>query len=199
MNFHYCLVQIHKRFVISRKLFALETHKQLRWSKYHFLESVFVRVSSLLEEFFQQSKSDIFPQWRLKQTVSTIKLMNQDLVRLDHFDGSNFTCWQDKLCFLLTSLNIINILDPDLPPLPEPIDEDTEKVKATRKQREYDELICREHILNVLSDRLYDLYTKTKSAKEIWTALEFKYKAKEKGTNKFLISMYFDFCNFFLI
>ncbi|KAL6322841.1 hypothetical protein AAG906_020841 [Vitis piasezkii] len=32
----------------------------------------------------------------------TIKIMNQDLVRLDRFDGSNFTRWQDKVRFLLT-------------------------------------------------------------------------------------------------
>ncbi|KAJ0106520.1 hypothetical protein Patl1_18774 [Pistacia atlantica] len=93
--------------------------------------------------------------------------MNQDLVRLDHFDGSNFTSWQDKLSFLLTALKIIYILDPDLPPLPEPTDEDTDEMKATNKQKEDDELICRGHILNALLDRLYDLYTNTKSAKEI--------------------------------
>ncbi|KAL5583306.1 hypothetical protein UlMin_015748 [Ulmus minor] len=123
----------------------------------------------------------------IETTVLTIKLMNQDLVRLDRFDGSNFSCWQDKLRFLLTSLKIINILDPDLPPLPEPTNEDTEKVKATRKQREYDELICRGHILNVLSDRLYDLYTETKSAKEIWTALEFKNKVEEEVSKNFTV------------
>ncbi|KAL5537437.1 hypothetical protein UlMin_045733 [Ulmus minor] len=100
---------------------------------------------------------------------------------------------QKKLHFLLTALKIIYILDPDLPPLPEPTDEDTDEVKATRKQREDDELICRGHILNALSDRLYDLYTNTKSAKEIWIALEFKYKAEEEGTKKVLISKYFDF------
>ncbi|KAL5560517.1 hypothetical protein UlMin_036728 [Ulmus minor] len=102
-------------------------------------------------------------------TVSTIKLINQDLVRLDCFDGSNFTRWQDKLRFLLISLKIIYILDPDLPPLPEPTDEDTDEVKASIKQREDDELIYRGHILNALSNKLYDLYTNTKSAKEIWT------------------------------
>ncbi|KAL5537577.1 hypothetical protein UlMin_046084 [Ulmus minor] len=118
-------------------------------------------------------------------TVSTIKLMNQDLVLVDRFDGSNFTRWQDKLCFLLTALEIIYIL--------EPTNEDTDEVKAARKQMEDDELICRGHILNALSDRVYDLYTNTKSAKEIWTALEFKYKAEEEGTKKFLISKYFDF------
>ncbi|KAL5543240.1 hypothetical protein UlMin_010950 [Ulmus minor] len=100
-----------------------------------------------------------------ERTISTIKLMNQALLRLDHFDGSNF---------------IIYILDPDLPPLLEPTDEDTDEVKAARKQREDDELIYRGHILNALSSRLYDLYTNTKSAKEIWTALEFEYKAEEE-------------------
>ncbi|RVW71440.1 hypothetical protein CK203_057561 [Vitis vinifera] len=49
----------------------------------------------------------------------TIKIMNQDLVRLDRFNGSNFTRWQDKVRFLLTTLKIFYILDPTLAPLPE--------------------------------------------------------------------------------
>ncbi|RVW17497.1 Retrovirus-related Pol polyprotein from transposon TNT 1-94 [Vitis vinifera] len=119
--------------------------------------------------------------------------MNQDLVRLDRFDGSNFTRWQDKVRFLLTALKIFYILDPTLAPLPEPKENDTPQVVAARKKREEDELICRGHILNALSDRLYDLYTNTNSAREIWEALENKYKAEEEGTKKFLISQYIDF------
>ena len=126
-------------------------------------------------------------------TTATIKLMNQDLIKLDRFDGTNFTRWQDKLKFLLTALKIFYVLDPDLQPIPEPTDGDSEELKAERKKRVEDEFICRGHILNALSDRLYDLYTDTASAKEIWTALEFKYKAEEEGTKKFLISKYFDF------
>ncbi|KAK0578268.1 hypothetical protein LWI29_007762 [Acer saccharum] len=116
-------------------------------------------------------------------TVSTIKLMNQDFVQLDRFDGSNFTRWQDKLKFLLTALKIFYILNPDLQPLPVPTDKDSEEVKAARKKREEDELIYRGHILNALSDRLYDLYTNMKSAKEIWNALHYKYKAGEEVNN----------------
>ena len=123
----------------------------------------------------------------------TIKIMNQDLVRLDRFDGSNFTRWQDKVRFLLTALKIFYILDPTLAPLPEPKENDTPQVVAARKKRKEDELICRGHILNALSDRLYDLYTNTNSAREIWEALENKYKAEEEGTKKFLISQYIDF------
>ncbi|RVW41670.1 Retrovirus-related Pol polyprotein from transposon TNT 1-94 [Vitis vinifera] len=110
----------------------------------------------------------------------TIKIMNQDLVRLDRFDGSNFTRWQDKVRFLLTALKIFYILDPTLAPLPKPKENDTPQVVAARKKREEDELICKGHILNALSDRLYDLYTNTNSAREIWEALENKYKAEEE-------------------
>ena len=100
-------------------------------------------------------------------SVASIKLMNQDLVKLDRFDGTNFTRWQDKLKFLLTALKIFYILDPELEPLPESSDKDSDERKAERKKRQEDELICRGHILNALSDRLYDLYTSTQSAKEI--------------------------------
>ncbi|URD81569.1 Glycine cleavage system H protein [Musa troglodytarum] len=41
--------------------------------------------------------------------------------------------------------------------------------------------MCRGHILNALSDRLYDLYTVEPSAKAIWNVLEFKYQAEEEG------------------
>ena len=128
-----------------------------------------------------------------ESSISAIKIMNQDLVRLDRFDGSNFTRWQDKIKFLLIILKIFYILDLALEPLAAPTPEDTPEVVVARKRREEDELIYRGHILNTLSDRLYNLYTNTKSAKEIWNALENKYKAEEEGTKKFLITQYFDF------
>ena len=126
-------------------------------------------------------------------SVASIKLMNQDLVKLDRFDGTNFTRWQDKLKFLLTALKIFYILDPELAPIPEPQDNNNEARREERKKCQEDELIYRGHILNALSDRLYDLYTSTQSARDIWNALEFKYKAEEEGTKKFLISKYFNF------
>ena len=98
---------------------------------------------------------------------ATIKLMNQDFVRLDRFDGANFTRWKDKLKFMLIALKIYYVLDPDLPPISQPSDKDTNEKMAERKKREEDEIICRGHILNLLSDRLYDLYTVEPSAREI--------------------------------
>ena len=67
-------------------------------------------------------------------------------------------------------MKIFYVLEPELAPIPEPTNEDFDELKAERKKRRDDELICRGHILNALSNRLYDLYTKTQSVGEIWNA-----------------------------
>uniref|UniRef100_A0A2N9H509 Reverse transcriptase Ty1/copia-type domain-containing protein n=1 Tax=Fagus sylvatica TaxID=28930 RepID=A0A2N9H509_FAGSY len=69
------------------------------------------------------------------------KMMNQDFVKLDQFDGSNFIRWQDKMKFLLTALKIFYVLDPNLQPIPSPTPQDTEQLKEQRIKREEDELI----------------------------------------------------------
>ena len=72
---------------------------------------------------------------------ATIKLMNQDFVRLDRFDGANFTRWKDKLKFMLTALKIYYVLDPDLPPISQPSDKDTDEkranVRSVRRMKSY--------------------------------------------------------------
>ena len=72
---------------------------------------------------------------------SAFKIMNQDFVRLDRLDGTNFTRWQDKMKFLLTTLKVSYVLDENLPPLPPPTDKDTEDLKKKRLKREEDELM----------------------------------------------------------
>ena len=114
-------------------------------------------------------------------------------VHLDRFDGTNFTRWKVKLFFLLTVLKIAYVLDPNLEPIPEPTDNELEERKAERKKRADDEVMCRGHILNTLSDSLYDFYNPIESAKEIWNSLEYKYKTEKEGTDKFLIYKYLEF------
>ena len=125
--------------------------------------------------------------------VSALKMLNHELVKLNHFDGTNFSRWKDKMKFLLTALKLFYVMDPNLMPFPTASDEATDEIKAQRKRHEEDELICRGHILNTLSDRLYDLYTSMNSPKKIWNALEAKYKTEKVSTNKFIIQKYFDY------
>ena len=65
--------------------------------------------------------------------------------------------------FLLTALKLFYVLDLNLMPFPTGSDEGTDEIEAQRKKREQDELICRGHILNTLSDLLYDLNASMKS------------------------------------
>ncbi|XP_075077346.1 uncharacterized protein LOC142164072 [Nicotiana tabacum] len=117
----------------------------------------------------------------------------KEFIKLDRFDGTNFTRWRDKMIFLLSALNIYYVLDYALPPMPEPTTKDSDVVKEERKKREHDELLCRGHILNTLTDRLYDLYCNLKSPREIWTALQTAYQNEKRGIDKFLALQYFEF------
>ena len=71
--------------------------------------------------------------------VSALKMLNHELVKLDHFDGTNFYQWKDKMKFLLTALKLFYVLDPNLMPFPLASDEDTDEIKAQRKKREEDD------------------------------------------------------------
>ena len=61
------------------------------------------------------------------------KVTNQDFVKLDKLDEINFTRWQEKMKFLLTTLKIFYVLDQNLEDLPEPTPEDIEATKVERE------------------------------------------------------------------
>ena len=133
---------------------------------------------------------------------SNLRIMNQEFVKLDKFDGCNYTRWADKMKFLLIVLKIFYVLDPFLAPIPaDPVavegqEVDKNKTLELEKQRmirKEDETLCCGHIKNSLSDRLYDVYAPITDPRKLWSALEFKYKQQEEGTNRYLISKFFNF------
>ena len=66
--------------------------------------------------------------------VSTWKMLNHELVKLDCFDGTNFSQWKDKMKFLLTAPKIFYVLDSNLMPFLTTTDEDIDEIKAQRKK-----------------------------------------------------------------
>ncbi|XP_077233653.1 uncharacterized protein LOC143875958 [Tasmannia lanceolata] len=56
-----------------------------------------------------------------------------------------------------------------------------------------DDYFCRGTILNAMSDGLFDLFKKYKTALELWNALQATYDSKDAGNRSFLINKFIDF------
>nr|GEW40680.1 zinc finger, CCHC-type [Tanacetum cinerariifolium] len=71
-----------------------------------------------------------------------------------------------------------------------PVWSKNETLKTTRKRMKWenDYYICRGHILNGMSDSLFDIYQNAESAKALWESLESKYMVADAFTTKFLPS-----------
>ncbi|XP_073136926.1 uncharacterized protein [Henckelia pumila] len=123
--------------------------------------------------------------------------MNQDLVRLDLFNGHNLRRWQEKVLFFLTTIKLSYILSDDLAPIANDAATDDakrkEELKSQRQKRKDDDFWCRVHIVNALSDSVYSAHKTIETTKELWVALENKYRIEEASNQKFLIGNYFDF------
>ncbi|GKC45081.1 hypothetical protein Tco_1062803 [Tanacetum coccineum] len=65
--------------------------------------------------------------------------------------------------------------------------DDTVEAIRRRSKWENDDYICRGHILNDMSDSLFDIYQNVESAKELWDSLESKYMAEDASSKKFLV------------
>ncbi|XP_023746718.1 uncharacterized protein LOC111894857 [Lactuca sativa] len=135
-------------------------------------------------------------------TTASLHFMNQEFAKLDQFDGQNYTRWAEKVRFMFHVLKLAFVLDPKPAPIPtNPIPEAGKTVdpaviaelEKQRTMRRESEELCVGHIKNSQSDRLYDLYSLIKDPRELWNALELKYKAHEEGTNKYLVSKYLEF------
>lgn len=122
-----------------------------------------------------------------------MKMMHSDFAKLDRFDGNNYKRWKDKMMFLLTALKIAYVVNPDTTPIPPPTSDEDPLVTGERRKRNEDEVLCRGHILNSLSDQLYDLVSPLESPREIWRTLEARHQTSEHGTDKFLISKFDEF------
>ncbi|GJR50818.1 zinc finger, CCHC-type containing protein [Tanacetum coccineum] len=116
---------------------------------------------------------------------NTMKDMTTNFGKLDKFEGHDFRRWQKKMHFLLTMLKVVYVLTT---PMPKLVEDATMEAIRIRAKWENDDHICRGHILNGMSDSLFDVYTNVESAKELWDSLESKYMAEDASSKKFLVS-----------
>lgn len=117
--------------------------------------------------------------------AGSLKEMTSDFVKLEKFNGGNFIRWQKKMKFLLTTLKVAYVLN-----MARPEDKDDETVAETRDRQKWDndDYICLGHILNGMSDSLFDIYQSSPSAKDLWDKLETRYMREDATSKKFLVS-----------
>ncbi|GKA85006.1 zinc finger, CCHC-type containing protein [Tanacetum coccineum] len=94
---------------------------------------------------------------------NTVKDMTTNFGKLDKFVGHDFRRWQKKMHFFFTTLKVVYVL---ITPMPELLEDATVEAIRIREKWENDDYICRGHILNGMSDSLFDVYTNVESAKE---------------------------------
>nr|GFC49153.1 zinc finger, CCHC-type [Tanacetum cinerariifolium] len=116
----------------------------------------------------------------------TVKDMTTKFDKLLKFEGQDFRRWQKKMHFLLTTLKVVYVLS-----IPSPEWHEDETLEATRKRMKWEnnDYICRGHILNGMSDSLFDIYQNIGSAKELWESLVSKYMAEDASSKKSLYGL----------
>ena len=122
--------------------------------------------------------------------MASLRHFTADFVKLERFDGATFRHWQKKIHFLLSSLKVVYVLTT---PKPAVNKNETMVDARTKLKWEQDDYICKGHILNAMSDSLFDVYQNKGTAKELWDALEAKYLTEDATSKKFLASKFFNF------
>ncbi|KAH1098266.1 hypothetical protein J1N35_015187 [Gossypium stocksii] len=108
------------------------------------------------------------------------------------FSKQNFKIWQQKMLFYLTMLNLPKFLKDNLPIVKEGEVDDVTAF-PTIEAWEHSNFLCQNYNLNGLLDALYEVYSVKKTAKELWTSLDYKYKTKDAGAKKFLVAKFLNF------
>ncbi|KAH9671079.1 hypothetical protein KPL70_017207 [Citrus sinensis] len=112
----------------------------------------------------------------VKEPTSMAILVNH-VERPEKFNGQNFKCWQQKMLFYLTTLNLARFLTEDAP---KPKEGETDiQVASAIDAWHHSNFLCKNYVMNGLSDSLYNVYIGKKTANEIWESLDRKYKTED--------------------
>ncbi|XP_048318866.2 uncharacterized protein LOC125418693 [Ziziphus jujuba] len=94
------------------------------------------------------------------------------------------------MLFYLTTLGLVRFLTKDAPPSDEESDKENLMAVDVWKNSNY---LCWNYVLNGLCDTLYRVFYVTKSAKELWKTLDWKYKTENAGSEKFVVGRFLDY------
>ncbi|XP_070026080.1 uncharacterized protein [Nicotiana sylvestris] len=93
--------------------------------------------------------------------------------------------------FYLMTLSLQKFIKKDIPVLPNETP-DNERFLVTEAWK-HSNFLCKNYILSGLEDDLYNVYSNVKMSKELWIALEKKYKTEDVGLKKFVAAEFLDY------
>ncbi|CAH9125353.1 unnamed protein product [Cuscuta epithymum] len=123
--------------------------------------------------------------------IPMVTVPSNSVEKPEKFNGLNFKRWQQKMLFYLTTLGLARFLTEDAPVVTGS-EVDVQSLNAVEAWKHSD-FLCRNYVLNGLHDALYDVYSKLATAKELWNALDHKYKSEDAGAKKFVVGRFLDF------
>ena len=125
-----------------------------------------------------------------------------DLSKLEPLDGLNYRRWSQKLLMFFEQLEIDYVLftDPPVSITPAASAENTPTVikvvpsnEELMKKYDKDNKTVRCHLLNHMTNTLFDIFMMHKSSKMIWELLEKKYGADDAGKKKYVVGKWLQF------
>ncbi|KAL0292118.1 UNVERIFIED_CONTAM: hypothetical protein Scaly_2604200 [Sesamum calycinum] len=130
-----------------------------------------------------------------------------DLSKLKPLDGTNFKCWSHKLLIYFEQLEVDYVLF-IVPPEITPQTTDASTVIVTSSQTmtdsskrndelkvkyERDNKTVRGHLLNHMTNTLFDFFVNHKSARTIGNTLESRYGGDDAGRKKYVVGKWMQF------
>ncbi|KAA0062062.1 ty1-copia retrotransposon protein [Cucumis melo var. makuwa] len=147
-------------------------------------------------------------------SIKTSNKILPDLSKLEPLDGTNYRRWSQKLLIFFEQLEVDYVLTTDLPTSDPPTTTSTSSdpesstgpltAVAVTDQVKKDQVIdpekyakdnktVRGHLLNHMSDPMFDLFVVQNSAKDIWSTLESRYGGDDAGRKKYVVGKWLQF------
>ncbi|XP_077252436.1 uncharacterized protein LOC143891806 [Tasmannia lanceolata] len=103
-----------------------------------------------------------------------------DFSKIERLTGLNYKRWKQQILFALQQIGVAFVLTQ-----PKPKEETAEWDNA--------DYICKNHLLNGLSNELYNIYYSYEHAADLWNAIVTKYELEDTGNRKYVIENFLDF------
>ncbi|XP_060182160.1 uncharacterized protein LOC132611810 [Lycium barbarum] len=107
------------------------------------------------------------------------------------FSSINFKGWQQRMFFWLTTLGMQKFTNENPSVTKEGMHEN-QRFMITEAWKHAD-FLCKGYILSALDDDLYNVYSSAKTSKELWLALEKKYKTEDACLKQFVVAKFLDY------